>query len=299
MHLLQMIARMRQPLGISKINLAKEYEVTERTIERYLELLREVGFEWEKNEAGRFVLPDHLQLPFRSEEHVAFSFAEAQTIRTALLNEPAQNKLRDEILQKLYAVSEISLLADELQHSNLHRNVAALRNALQNKHQAILNGYQSANSETIENRLIEPVQFSNHYRYLHAFDVKKQAMRQFKMERVGSVTQFNKRWKHQEKHHLPLKDAFNMSGKKEYAIEMTLTLRARTLLEEEFPRTVPLIEEREANTYHYKDTVYSLEGVGRFVSGLPGEITLPENSLLLPFLEEKWKKFWQRHYLSE
>lgn len=292
--LLQMIARMRQPLGISKEDLAQEYEVTVRTVERYLQLLSEVGFEWEKNEARRYVLPDRLKMPFRSEEHVAFTFAEAQTIRTALLNEPAQNKLRDEILQKLYSLSEMHMVADDLQQSHLHRNIAAVRNALQNKHQIILNDYQSAHSDTIKNRLIEPVQFSAHFRYLDAYDIKKKGMRQFKMERVGSVTVFNRKWRHEAEHHLPQRDAFYMSGSRSYPIQMTLSLRARNLLCEEYPRAESGIEKQGAE-YIYRDNVYDLEGIGRFVSGLPGEIQLPAESPLLPFLQEKWNFFWSRH----
>ncbi len=54
----QLISRLRSPLGVSKKNVAVQCELTERTIERYFELLDDLGldldspkFEGNKNEA--------------------------------------------------------------------------------------------------------------------------------------------------------------------------------------------------------------------------------------------------------
>ena len=297
LQILQLIARLKRSRGVDKHKFAGEFETTVRTIERHLEVLRDVGFEIVKNEAGRYSLGEASESPFDTEDHLSFTIQEAEVIRDALLNNPEDHKLRNSILQKLYALSEMDDVAGEIQKGQHSRNIAALSSAIHNKFCAYLNGYQSSSSGTIKNRYVEPIRFLRHFRYLLAYEPAVAEMRQYKLERVGSVTTVNIPWKHEDQHRLQTPDTFYMHGTEEIAVEMTFTQRARNLLCEEFPAAEKNIP-KEGDHYHYSDTVHNLEGVGRFVAGLPEEITLPPNSPLLPFLKEKWKNFSERHYLS-
>jgi len=294
----QLIARLRQKGGVDKQSLADDFEVSVRTVERYLELLTDLGFELEKIGPRRYRFVDTGPKAYADLDYLTFSMEEATLLRDALINMPEGNLLRKSILQKLYLLSEMPTLADDVAHNQNTRNLAALRGAIANGYCAILNGYHSANSGSIENRFVEPYQFIDYFRFLVAYEPDKKEVRQFKMERVRSVTVTNLKWKHANNHHKINQDAFNMQGEFAQGIEMRLSLRARNLLIEEYPATQTKVE-REGGGYLYKDEVYSLEGIGRFVSGLPAEVSLPRDSPLWPFLRVKWEKFKSRHYLSE
>lgn len=74
--LLQLIARLRQPLGCNKHKTAEDFGVSVRSIERYFNLLEEVGFIIQ-NKNKRYKIASANKQPFRSEDHLLFTLDEA------------------------------------------------------------------------------------------------------------------------------------------------------------------------------------------------------------------------------
>lgn len=291
-NVLQLIARLRQPLGVDKKQVAADYEVHPKTINRYLDLLEEIGFKLECESAGRVHLAQG-RLPFRTEDGVTFSLEEAEMLRDALINHTDHAPQRKEILEKLYAITDMDTLGKTLSEQHLNQHIHLLKRARQNGHQVMLIGYASAHSGSESNRRVEPIRFYQYYRYLVAYEVDSGMTKHYKLDRVGSVTLLGQAMQHRDKHAHSPTDVFGMSGGEAIAIELELSLRAKNLLCEEFPDAQPHIEAR-GQGFAFVGTVYALEGVGRFVGGLLDEIALPKDSPLRPYLAEKWKALGQR-----
>lgn len=290
-NVLQLIARLRQPLGVDKKQVAADYEVHPKTIDRYINLLEEIGFVIECRSGGRFHLAEG-QKPFRTEDGVTFSLEEAAILRDALINHTDNEPRRRGILDKLFTITDMESLGQTISEQRQNQHIHLLKRARQNGYQALLNGYVSAHSSTESTRLVEPIRFYHYYRYLVAYEVESAMTKHYKMDRVRSVTVLNKKMQFQEQHAHSPTDVFGMSGGEAIPIELGLSLRAKNLLCEEFPDAQAHIQTREPG-YAFVGKVYALEGVGRFVSGLLSEISLPPGSPLRPYLMEKWKAFGQ------
>ena len=69
-------------------------------------------------------------------------------------------------------------------HSKVSFNI---EDALEAKCQALLVKYQSASTESVTARLVEPLGFTNNYQYLSAFEVKYKLNKYFKLDPIGSI----------------------------------------------------------------------------------------------------------------
>lgn len=78
-----MIARLRQPLGWTKEDLASSLEVSVRTIERYIVLFRDLGFNVVQ-QGSRFKIEQPGRNAFRHEDLIVFTLEEAKIIKDAI-----------------------------------------------------------------------------------------------------------------------------------------------------------------------------------------------------------------------
>jgi len=111
--ILQLIARLRSPIGCTKEELSRDFEVTIRTIERHLKLLDDIGFRIEQLD-NRFYINNIRRNTFKQEDLIVFNLEEADIIKEALLNNPAKTALYTNLLDKLYALTELDSLADTI-----------------------------------------------------------------------------------------------------------------------------------------------------------------------------------------
>ncbi|MBO5980745.1 MAG: hypothetical protein J6Q12_10005, partial [Bacteroidales bacterium] len=77
-----------------------------------------------------------------------------------------------------------------------------------------------------------------------------------------------------------------------YNVKMVLSLRAKNLLIEEYPLAAKDIKE-ENGKWVFKSEVYDLAGVGRFVLGLAGEVSIINS----PDLEAYVRSYAKEHIL--
>lgn len=291
----QLIARLRSPFGCTKESVANDFEVSTRTIERNLNLLRDLGFIIEKN-GDRFKILQYGKDFLRHEELIVFTLEEACAIRDAMDLGSIAGPLRKSLLDKLYALTELDELSETLRKNSVSMSIAQIRLAIKNKERIILKNYHSVNSNSVSNRLVEPIRFYNYFRYLLAFEVESASVRQFKTERIGEVQQTSKSWKCENLHGNQRIDMFGLSGNKPVAVVLKMTNRARHLLEEEFQDTTLLISQVD-DYYVYKGQVYSFEGIGRFIMGLADDVQVIEPIALQQFVVRKMNaalKAWKR-----
>ncbi|NOU45905.1 MAG: WYL domain-containing protein [Bacteroidales bacterium] len=291
--ILQLIARLRSPIGCTKDELARDFEVSARTIERHLKMLEDIGFKVDQHE-NRFYITNINRSTFKQEDLIVFNLEEASLIKEALLNNHVKSAIYDNVLDKLYALTDLDSLAETIGKSRQSFIIGTIRQGIKHKLQVVLKAYDSQNSSKTGNRLIEPIRFHNYFVYLTAFEIETAKIKIFKTERIGDAILTEKSWKYEAEHHRIGMDIFGMAGEIPIPVKLKLSKRAKNLLEEEYTDAAKYIHMVHGN--YYLDTeVYQLEGIGRFVMGLPDEIEIIEPQQLKDYIRIKIESFVLRH----
>jgi len=284
--LLQMIALLSKSEGYAVDRLARKYDMSTRNIYRYLDLLKECGFHLEKDSDHRYKITGAGEM--LQEEGVTFSLEEAGIIKDAVMAVHDAHPLRNNILAKLFAHSDLDAAAELIYNKLVGQTIAQLTQAIQEKRQAILRSYHSHSSETIADRLVEPIAFVNNMRYFTAYEPDSQQVLQFKPDRVGQAQLCETDQQHVHRHTISHPDAFGMNGEPVAEVHLKLSPRAANLLKEEFPAaTDGLQSNREDGSAIWRGEVKGFEGVGRFVLGLPAEVEALAPQRLIGYLHEK------------
>ncbi|ALO15048.1 hypothetical protein L21SP5_01398 [Salinivirga cyanobacteriivorans] len=285
----QLLARLRAPLGCKKADIAADFEVSARTVERYLSLLRSIGFHIEFHR-GRYRIRSLNETRMQVEDLITFTLEEAQLIKTALENQQVKHPLQQSLLSKLYAMAEMPELTETIFDQSVSNNISLLYHAMKYKVQVVLRNYQSLNSGTVRDRLVEPIRMYRYNRYLAAWEVKDGMIKEFKTERIEKVELTEEPIRYSASYGNYGVDLFGMTGEKSTIAELELSHRAFLLLTEEFPGTEKYLT-RTKNQYLLKIPVYKWEGIGRFVLGLPGEITVKGPDALKNYIKNKVGEF--------
>lgn len=161
--------------------------------------------------------------------------------------------------------------------------------AIQEKKQVMLIKYYSASSETIANRLVEPMQFTDNYEAVSAFEVSSQTNKYFNIERISEVKLLDSDMQFEAQHEFFKPDVFGFQGKEmDKVVEFEMSLRACLLLKEEYPMSRAYIKPAETeNRFVFKARVQAYEGPARFVIGLLNEISICGESEFVKFLQKK------------
>ncbi len=190
------------------------------------------------------------------------------------------------LLNKFNANLSLIPLADALPHLHASRNIQLIRSAISRGKQLLLRRYQSFTSETVLDRTVEPLELTEDYKYLIAWEPSKNRQGQFKISRMNDVEILD----------IPVTpgreasptDIFGLTGDAWLDVKMKLSPLAYSLLAEEFPLGVAFVKRRKASgEFVFEGRVRNWKGIGRFVLGLPGEIEVVEPQGFLEYLEEK------------
>ncbi|MEY5041262.1 MAG: hypothetical protein RLZZ414_810 [Bacteroidota bacterium] len=272
LRILQIIAKLRQSTGYTKTELAKEFNVSVRTIERYFNLFEELGFIIQKDKT-KFKLKVYDANTLQHENWVVFTLEEAQAIHQVFRNGKLASTLQKSILDKLYPLTEMDEVAHFIESGQTTKHISTLSQAIKNKNQVKLVNYNSLNSNTIQNRLIEPIKFTKYYESLIAFDVEKKEMRNFKPTRMAQVEILKQTWQYENQHQKFSTDIFNFTSDKNWEIKINLSPRAYQLLIEEFPQAKNHTIHQK-NIYELTCNVQGLEAPARFLQGFIQEIQI-------------------------
>ncbi len=178
-------------------------------------------------------------------------------------------------------------LADELQERHQAQLVERLALALREGRPVRLVRYHSPNSNTIADRDIEPLDFTDNFATLKVIDLAAGREKSFKIRRVADVLVLDtpNRATGQAGEVL---DAFDWPGPEPLNICLNLSHMAYRLLTEEHPRSRPFLQPQPHVDFPYwfKGEVRSFTGIGRFVLGLPGEVEVVESAAFRDYLRE-------------
>ena len=239
-------------------------ETTERTVYRYLDLIRECGFDLQRDKYNRFFIYND------SAQGIRFSTEEAEFLKQLVLTTGKRNKLKDSILTKIYLGSEIQMVARHLVNAKNGKVVERLALSMANTEQVILRKYQSINSETISDRLVEPFGFTDNYQTVMAFEIESKKNKTFNIDRIAYLDFTGKHVKNSKKFQNQVPDVFGFSySGKTYSIDLELGLKDILLLKDQYPQTSPFIHyNHRKNTYQLKVQVNDKKPIERFIRGM-------------------------------
>ena len=251
--------------------LSKTLNIDNRSVYRYFDLLRELGFNLEKDTYNRFYITNEVL-----DDEFAFSPEEAGWLKELILTVGKESYLKDSILKKLYVNSDLKIQSKQLFKVHLSKLVELAKKGIEDKRQIVLKKYYSANSQNIEDRLVEPIHFTDNYQHLVAFEVVSKTIKHYHLERITDIEISNQSFEFESKHHQSDTDAFGFAKNgDQFEVNMEMSLRAFVFLKEEYPETIPFINyDKSSDKYKLRIKVNSMLPVERFVNGLKGEISL-------------------------
>jgi predicted DNA-binding transcriptional regulator YafY len=284
LRVLQLISLLKKEPAKSIRFLSGILDSTERTVYRYLDLVKELGFELQKDQNNKFLIIGNDDY-----ETVSFSNEEASLLRDLVLSTGKESKLKDSLLQKIYLQSELAIQGNHILKAQLGKMVTTINTAITENKRVILKSYHSINSQKISDRMIEPISLTDNYNSICGFEVETKTNKYYNLERITEVILLNEQQEFQNLHQLDEIDAFGFSklNGETFQVELTLTLKAYILLKEEYPKIEKYInKDKASDVYFLKIEVNNPKPITRFILGLKDDIEVTGSKSFLKHLSE-------------
>jgi len=262
-------------------------DTSERTVYRYMDLLKDLGFTIEKDSNNKIFIASTADIDL-----IPFTRQEAEYLKMLILSAGKENQLAQSVLQKVQQSSEIELGANSLFKAHLAKIVEQISVAIIEGKQLLIKGYSSANSQSFTDRLVEPTCFTDNYDSVSAFEIKTRINKYFNIERITSVEVLEIPMKHEAQHEFYKPDIFGFQGKSmNKEIELQLSMRAYLVLKEEYPMSTAFFKPiPDTGKYYFKANVQSFKAPGRFVLGFLEEVQVLGSKEFIRFIQKVVKK---------
>lgn len=282
--LLKLISSLKSTPPKSVKLLARQFEISERTLYRYLDLLKEAGFEIQKEGVNKVFIPN-IDPHFST----VFTGIEIDYLRKNFENLNNTNPVHNSVLLKLQLYNEVEAVSFDLIQAHAAEIIKAIKQALATKMQVVFTSYLSVNSNTVSDRMVEPIAFTADSNYVFGFEVSTQKNKLFALDRIKEVKATAAPYQFEAQHQFDGIDIFNFSNTgSSYFLDILLNIRAYVLLKKEFPQAIPYITANlETKQFQLQATIYSLTPLVRFIRGLPNNITVIQPQELITALQTK------------
>lgn len=269
--------------------LAGRYEISKRSISRYISSFRNIGLVVHCN-AGLYSI-EKLEEPFKAiSELLHFSEEEAYILSNAIHSIDDSNILKENLAKKLYSLCQGKNFVETILKPGKSECVNKIVEAIEGKRQVLLQQYRSSNGNLVRDRLVEPFDFTTNYISIWAYEPESQRCKLFKTSRIQKVVILDKSFKNERKHQKMPIDVFRISSEIQTEVKIRLSLRAYNLLIEEYPLSEQYITAVDDNLWQFDAPVCGFEGVGRFCLGLCEEVEIQQPQGLHEYLKQKIKK---------
>lgn len=267
--------------------ISDKIKISERTIYRYIETFRNVGFLIERNNAGYWKIEKSNSQYKELHDLLQFSEEESYILQKAIHSIDNNNVLKTNLINKLYSLYDSRRVIDLIIKKENSEIIANLSKAILEKKQIKIIGYKSANSNTISDRILEPIKFTTNFVSVWCYEIEQKTNKLFKTARINKVEVLTKQWKYENKHKPGYIDCFRISGENKIQIKLELSMRARNLLTEEYPLSEKYISEIENNKYIFNNYVCNYTGISRFILGLMDDVKVIYPMSLKKYLNNK------------
>lgn len=272
LRVLQLITLLKKQPAKSIRFLAGILESTDRTVYRYLDLVKELGFELLKDHNNKFQIIGEDDYP-----SISFSKEEVSLLRDLVLSTGKDNKLKDSLLQKIYLQSELAIQGNHVLKANLGRMIEKINLSITENKRILLKGYHSINTQVISDRIIEPIGLTDNYNSVCGFEVETKLNKYYNLERINEVVILDESQEFNKLHQLDELDVFGFSDKngEKFMVELSLSLRAYILLKEQYPKIEKhIVKNKKSEKYYLKVEVNNPKPITRFILGLNDEIKI-------------------------
>jgi proteasome accessory factor C len=299
LRLFKMIWLMSPPRGKTINQLVELLDISQASVYRYLDLLKETDFFQVLKKGKHNIIYDKINV--KGYTNVKLDNDELECISEALNHTFPERDISRGIQAKLFQYLSFGLKSQSSVLRNTPVVIRDLHQAMQNKLQVKLE-YFSANNGTLDKRTVEPLDFTELHRYLIVYDPDAHVkITNLKTSRIQSVEILTKRCT-QSPDSIKGIDVFDIACYKEqHTLILDMTPLAYRLMMEEYPRTESCFEPlnviaRNVATegvfkYRFTATVYNFLPIARFILGLPGQVKIIEPFALVEDIQKKMKNF--------
>lgn len=270
--------------------LAEKLGTSYRSIYRYIDTFKDCGFVVNKVRSNVYKLGKLPKSYVELKNLIYFSEEEAYVVNGLINSLDATNMLKANLKKKLSAVYDSTSIVKYVQKSEVAEHIEQLGEAIRSKRKVILKAYESAHSQEVADRFIEPFELTTNCIDVWGFDLEKQENRVFKISRIGKVCLLQDSWSNEESHQTSKTDCFRISSFEQSPIKLELSLMAKSLLVEEYP-LAEMDLRHEDDKWILETMVSGMEGVGRFVLGLLNEIKIIDSPALEDYIDNYVNNF--------
>lgn len=279
--------------GRSLRYISESFNISERTVYRYIETLKNAGFVIDKNESrGKLYYSINRKESRQRDisELLHFSKEEAFILSKAIHSIDQENELKINLIKKLYSLYDSDRVAVPIIRKENSEVIHGMTGAINNKKQVMLKDYHSSHSGRIYDRVVEPFGFTTNFVAVWCFDTEDRVNKIYKTSRISKVELLEDSWKYENQHQDAFIDVFRISSYNKIPVKLTLSLLAKNLLTEEYPLAEQYIKQQTQNSYLFETEVASLAGVGRFAMGLIDEVKIHQPESLKDYIKGKISK---------
>lgn len=270
--------------------LAEKLGTSYRSIYRYIDTFKDCGFVVNKVRSNVYKLGKLPKSYVELKNLIYFSEEEAYVVNGLINSLDSTNMLKANLKKKLSAVYDSTSIVKYVQKSEVAEHIEQLGEAIRSKRKVILKAYESAHSQEVADRFIEPFELTTNCIDVWGFDLEKQENRVFKISRIGKVCLLQDNWSNEESHQTSKTDCFRISSFEQSPVKLELSLMAKSLLVEEYP-LAEMDLRHEDDKWILETMVSGMEGVGRFVLGLLNEIKIIDSPALEDYIDNYVNNF--------
>ena len=267
--------------------ICEKLDLSRRTLFRYLDTFKSAGFAVQRIGEGRYRLATLRRTDVDLSKIVYFTEEEAYVVNRLIDSLDNTNAMKQGLRRKLAAVYDATSIDDFVDNKENSASIGALAEAIREGKKVILRGYSSSHTNATKDYTVEPFKFNTNYIDIWAFDTSDRLNKRFKVARIGSVEILDSPWEHEGQHKEEPMDSFRIHGGSPVHVKLRLHLIAKNLLLEEYPLTEKEVYQDADGVWYYEGDVFGMDGVGRFVLGLPAYVDVLEGKPLIEYLREQ------------
>ncbi len=268
--------------------IAERFGISERTVYRYMDTFKQVGFVIENN-SGFFKINKEESTSQDISQLLHFTEEEAFILSKAIHAIEDGSELKGKLAKKLYSLYDFDRVIYAITRKEETENIFNLIQAIKQQRQVVLKAYKSGHGKDIRDRVVEPIDFTVNYLGVWCYDTEDRCNKIFKTSRIQEVVVLDEGWQFKPEHQKGIMDIFRMQSFEPVPIQLKLSILACNLLQEEFPLSEKYIKPLGKNSYLLTTDVGNFLGVGRFILGLPDEVEVVYPQGLKDYLNEKVK----------
>ncbi|MBR2859442.1 MAG: WYL domain-containing protein [Alistipes sp.] len=267
--------------------LAERLDTSYRSIYRYIDTFKEVGFVVHKEEGGVYRLGKESPYFKDISQLIHFTDEEAHIVNQLIGALDDTNMLKQNLRRKLSSVYHCTSLANSIVKGKNAENVNRIIEAIEEHRQVVLHDYSSSHTGSKRNRQVEPIAFTTNYVQIWCYDLSDGKTKLFNTARIGSVEMLDSEWEHEAEHRCGYIDIFRNMGFEQMRVQLRLGVMAHNLLIEEYPLSERDLTQLDDTHWLLDTMVCNYAGVGRFVMGLIEDIEIIDSPDFVAYLRTK------------